>query len=147
MIDEDQLTKWAALMVAPDRRSILWRETLMTWPSLTIQVELAPWHWRFRWYRDDIEKACCTLILGPLQVALQSNHQPFPFERRTAADSVAEHINTAGGERLPTVHAMPFGGQEFTPCCGKHVGDLPSTDRFALVPQSITCLTAGGEHG
>ena len=37
------------------------------------------------------------------------------------------------------VHACPFDGQSFTPCCGRHIGDLPRTDRVTLDPALITC--------
>lgn len=47
-----------------------WRETTESWPSFRISVELAPWHWRFGWYRDDVHPWCCWLRLGPVTLEL-----------------------------------------------------------------------------
>lgn len=57
-----------------------WRDTLTTWPSLTITVQLMPWHWRIRWHRDDIEP-CVTLNLGPVVLDFSANRRPFALER------------------------------------------------------------------
>lgn len=59
---------------------IQWRDSLMGWPSLTVKIELAPWHWRAAWYRDGIEPYYI-LKIGPVEVALNANRKPFHMER------------------------------------------------------------------
>ena len=44
------------------------RERLESWPSIRVQLELCPWHWEFRWYRDDVHPWTFFLTLGPLKV-------------------------------------------------------------------------------
>jgi len=57
-----------------------WGATAEVWPSLSIKLEIAPWHWRIRWYHDDIEP-CWTLSLGPFTVEWWANREWFPLER------------------------------------------------------------------
>lgn len=59
---------------------VAWRDSFSTWPSLRVQVELLPWHWRLRWYRDDIEPAF-NLTVGPVTVEFFANRKPFALER------------------------------------------------------------------
>lgn len=44
------------------------RERMESWPSVRIQVEVAPWHWRLSWWRDDIHPWTVHLTVGPLSV-------------------------------------------------------------------------------
>lgn len=74
-----------AEILAERRRPIAWRDSLMTWPSVKIVVQLAPWHWRVWLYRDELEPSG-VLAVGPVEVDWGWNrHQPFALERRSRA--------------------------------------------------------------
>lgn len=68
--------------MAGSKGRVAWRDTFAVWPSLRIEVQVAPWHWRLRWYRDDIEPYW-VIDLGPLRIDFGANREWFPLERRT----------------------------------------------------------------
>jgi hypothetical protein len=45
-----------------------------SWPSLTVAIEMAPWHWRIERSVDDIHYAW-TLIFGPLTIELWTDRR------------------------------------------------------------------------
>lgn len=47
---------------------------------LRIEVQVFPWHWRTRWYRDGYEPAW-RLDFGPLALDFCANRGWFPLER------------------------------------------------------------------
>ena len=59
---------------------VAWRDTFDVWPSLRVEVQVAPWLWRFRWYRDELEPVW-RLDLGPLAIDFGANRGYFPLER------------------------------------------------------------------
>ena len=67
---------------------VRWRDTFGVWPSVRVQIELAPWAWRLRWYRDDIEPTYL-LSVGPLTIELWANRGWFPLERGPVGCSAA----------------------------------------------------------
>lgn len=68
-------------MTGMAKGKIYWRDTFDTWPSLTIKVQLAPWHWRLWWYRDDLDP-CFLVEVGPLTLYYGANRgHPFALER------------------------------------------------------------------
>jgi hypothetical protein len=46
--------------------SDIWEERFSGWPSLQINVELAPWYWRVSWYRAPVDGHFLLLQFGPL---------------------------------------------------------------------------------
>lgn len=38
------------------------------WPSVQIELELAPWFWRLGWYRAPVDGHFLMLYLGPLRL-------------------------------------------------------------------------------
>lgn len=56
------------------------RDRLMCWPSLTVKVELLPWHWRVWFWNDWDCTSSWTLILGPVDVQWFANRPMFPGE-------------------------------------------------------------------
>jgi hypothetical protein len=76
----DQPSAAAYQPVRNPQHKVSWRETFTTWPSVKIEVELLPWHWRFRLYRDDLEPYLI-VSAGPLTIAMWANKRWFPLER------------------------------------------------------------------
>lgn len=60
---------------------ILWRDTVNTWPSVRVSLELAPWQWRFRAWHDWPMTPSVAVEVGPLHLDFMANHQPFALER------------------------------------------------------------------
>lgn len=58
------------------------RESLSTWPALSVKIELAPWHWRlFRWHFDDVAwYSYLSVEIGPIEVKFMMNEPPFGLE-------------------------------------------------------------------
>lgn len=52
------------------------------WPSFSVKVEVAPWHWRLWWYSDRPETSSWTLAVGPLTFEWFANRSLFPLEPR-----------------------------------------------------------------
>lgn len=69
-------------------KRIAWRDSMMTWPGLSVKIELAPWHWRlFRWYSDEVHwYSYCTVEVGPFEVQLMLNEPPFELAYRDSAE-------------------------------------------------------------
>jgi hypothetical protein len=42
-------------------------------------------------------------------------------------------------EMHETLHAAPRPGEDFSPCCGRRLTDLPRYDRITLKPELVTC--------
>lgn len=64
---------------------ISWRDTFMTWPSLSIRIQLLPWHWRVRWYGERYEPSI-TVMFGPLELDFMANRHPFELDREPVDD-------------------------------------------------------------
>ena len=72
-------------IMAEYRGRIAWRDSLMTWPSVKVVLQLGPWHWRLGLYRDELEPYG-QLDLGPITVDWGWNrHRPFALERHELA--------------------------------------------------------------
>lgn len=79
------------------RDRVSWRDTFSVWPAVNAKVELMPWHWRFRWYRDGIEPYYI-LDLGPLTLTFSANKGLFPLERVPDAATYSwEFCRSCGG--------------------------------------------------
>lgn len=56
-------------------------ERFDTWPSVRVQIELCPWHWRIYFHRAEksypADGEWITAVLGPLTVELLYNSPPF----------------------------------------------------------------------
>ncbi len=63
---------------------VAWGDTLATWPSLSVEVEFMPWHWRLGWWRRDGRRAWL-LRAGPLTVESSANRPLFPVKRRAVS--------------------------------------------------------------
>ena len=53
------------------------RDIVMTWPSLSVKVQLMPWHWRIWFWRDWDCTSSCSLIFGPIEIAWFANRPLF----------------------------------------------------------------------
>lgn len=63
---------------------ISWYDTRMVWPSLQLQLQLAPWHWAFipRWYSDTTGIGWLfTLEWLFLHIQACANDKPFELMR------------------------------------------------------------------
>lgn len=53
------------------------RDRFSTWPSLTVEFVLLPWHWRVWFWRDWDCTSSCSLTVGPVKVEWFANRPMF----------------------------------------------------------------------
>lgn len=83
-------------------RRILLRDSMMSWPGISLKVEFAPWHWRlFNWYSDDVHWACM-LEIGPFELSFMMNQPPFALEYAEPDRRVTPAGPASGRLRLAT---------------------------------------------